>query len=159
MNKYFNPFQTQELRFPSEYRESVEKFTQTRGTGATSPPSRSPFPRMVDIWWLAVCVGANRGKREQVPRDKMHKFIEGSILSSDPWRVEQLCLLAIGFTGNAEVLRNPADLIQLANDLAAGGMPIVLEWLQSGRSDPIWNLSDRIAEGGRTPRPPAEGTP
>ena len=140
MNKYFNPFQAQELRFPTEYRELVEQYTQTRGSGANRSPSRSPFPRMVDIWWLAVCVGANRGKREALPREKMHKFIEGSILASDPWRVEQLCLLALGFTGSVEILRQPGEIVQLANDLAGAGLPTVLEWLQSGKTEPIWNI-------------------
>lgn len=144
MNKYFNPFQSLELRFPEQYREEVEKYTRT-GSAAGTSPSRAPFPRMVDLWWLAVCVAARRGKREPV-REKMHKFMEGSILASDPWRIEQLCLMVIGFTGSTEILRTPPDVVQLANELAAAGLPTVLEWLQSGRSEPIFNVSEQIVE-------------
>ena len=145
-SKYYNPFQTLELRYPEELREAVTRYTQRWEAGKESDPEEAPFPRYIDMWFLAVCVGAQMGKRQPITRETSHKFIEGSIFQSDPWRVELLELLAIGFTGDPQVIRNPRDVIQLANELAAAGMPQVIEMLHEGRAQPIWNLSQQVLE-------------
>lgn len=145
-SKYYNPFQTLELRYPEEYRETVTRYTQRWEAGKDSDPEEAPFPRYVDMWFLAVCVGAQMGRRVPMKRESSHKFIEGSIFQSDPWRVEILELLAIGFSGDPQIIRNPRDVIQLANDLAAAGMPEVREMLREGRAQPIWNLSQQVLD-------------
>lgn len=105
ISKYYNPFQTLELRYPQHFHDNVLDFTQTRSeSGQPSEPDASPFPRYVDMWFLAVCLGARMGKRTPVTRDTSHKFIEGSIFQSDPWRVELLELIAIGFTGDPRII-------------------------------------------------------
>lgn len=146
ISKYYNPFQREELRYPSQYREDVERFTQTRSDGGGSEPDSSPFPRYVDMWFLAVCLGAQMGKRTPVTREDSHRFIEGSIFQSDPWRVELLELLAIGFTGDPQVIKDPREVIHMANELAATGMPEVISMLQSSQDPAIWNLSSALVD-------------
>ena len=63
---YYNPFQNLELRIPEAYREEVDRFCQTQpGGGRRPPPDDSPFERQIDIWFLAVCLGARKGKRTE----------------------------------------------------------------------------------------------
>lgn len=125
----------------------VLRFTQTKSIdGRKSQPAHSPFPRMIDLWFLAVCLGAKRGKRTPTSKEESHKFIEGSIFSGDPWGVDMLCLLAIGYTGNTEILNEPREVIQLANELAATGFPEVFQMLEEGQSEPIWNISTQLFE-------------
>lgn len=147
MDKYYNPYQMQELRFPKIYQEQVQRFTQTKSEdGKKIQPSQSPFPRMVDIWLLAVCFGARKGKRNSLSKEETYKVVEGTIFTSDSWRVDLISLLAIGYTSNAEILNQPREVIQLLNELAAAGLPEVFQMLQDGYSEPIWNISTYLIE-------------
>lgn len=147
MEKYYNPYQMQELRFPKIYFEEIQRYTQTKSEdGKEILPSRSPFPRMVDLWILAACIGVKKGKITSLSRDETYKFIEGSIFTSDPWRVDFISLLAIGFTNNSEILNEPREIIHLVNELAASGLPDVFQMLKEGYSEPIWNISTQLIE-------------
>ncbi len=147
MDKYYNPFQNQELRFPKIYQEQILRFTQTKSDDVKgSQPSQSPFPRMVDLWLFAVCIGAKKGKRTLLTKEETYKFIEGAIFTSDPWRVDLLSLLAIGFSENPNIINKPREIIQMANELAVTGLPEVFQMLTEGYSEPIWNLSTQIVE-------------
>ena len=105
----------------------------------------SPFQRMVDIWFLSVCVAA---RLDMEPADinkyKTRKIIDGSIFGSDPWRVHILMLIAIGKTGDVQIVSEPREMMKLASGLAVAGLPRVIEMLKDGDAEPIWNLSDEI---------------
>ena len=115
----------------------------TRG-GSRPSPDDSPFERQVDIWFLAVCIGARRGRKSQVI--KPHRFMTGEILSRDPFRIELLELLAISFTNDPWILEKPNEMMDLANELAATGLPEVFDLLKDGNAKPIWNLQDNLLE-------------
>ena len=55
-NRYFNPFQAIDINVPVE---SHEAFTQYCQTGGKASIDQSPFPRMIDLWFLSVCVAAH----------------------------------------------------------------------------------------------------
>jgi hypothetical protein len=100
---------------------------------------------MVDLWFLAVCVAARRGlEPADISKYETKKIIDGSIFGSDPWRVHTLMLLAIGQTGDVQVVAEPRRMMTLANGLAVAGLPKVIEMLKEGGAEPIWNLSDAI---------------
>jgi hypothetical protein len=140
-----NPFQNLELRIPEAYRGEVERFCQTQpGGGAKPSPDDSPFERQVDIWFLAVCMGARRGRRSQVI--KPHRFMTGEILSRDPSRIELLELLAISYTDDPWILEKPSEIMDLVNELAATGLPEVFALLKDGNAKPIWNLTDNLLD-------------
>jgi hypothetical protein len=142
---YYNPFQNLELRIPEVYREDVNRFCQTQPDALVrTSPDDNPFPRYVDLWFLAVCLGARKGRR--TPVEKPHRFITGEILSRDPYRIELLELLAISFTGDPWVIDKPSEVIELANELAATGLPELLAMLTSGPAKPVWNLTDALLE-------------
>ena len=140
-----NPFQNLELKIPEAYKDEVDHFCRTMPGGGTKPShDDSPFERQVDIWFLAICAGAKRGKRTKLV--KPHRFIGGDILSRDPYRIELLELLAISLTNDPWILENQSEVMDLANELAATGLPEVIDMLKSGNAKPIWNLTDSLIE-------------
>jgi len=142
VERYYNPFQAIEVLIPKDHHPDFERYCQKSGRGSEK---ESPFPRMIDFWFLALCIAVHEGLD---PRDianvETTKIIEGTIFSSDPWRVDALQLLAIGQTQSAEVVANPRDVMKLANGLAAAGIPRVLELLQENNLEPLDNLLDGI---------------
>jgi hypothetical protein len=100
---------------------------------------------MVDMWFLAVCIAARLGiKPEDLAGRKTTKIIEGSIFTSDPWRVHTLMLIAIAHAGKVDIVSDPRRMMTIANGLAVAGLPKVLEMLKEGGGDPIWNLSEAV---------------
>ena len=145
MTDYYNPFQSLELHIPEVHRGAVDRYSLTQPTGGRRPsPDDSPFPRVVDIWFLAVCLGAARGRGS--PLEDGHKFNTGDILTRDPGRVELLELIAISASGDPDIISTPAECMRLINGLAAAGLPEVLQMLESGNSKPIWNLTDSLLD-------------
>lgn len=139
-----NPFQNLELRIPEAYRDEVDRFCQTQpGGGTRPPPDDSPFERQIDIWFLAVCIGARKGKRTQI---KSYRFITGELLSRDPYRIESLELLAVSYTDDPWILERPSEIMDLANELAATGLAEIIDMLKDGSAKPIWNLTDNLTE-------------
>lgn len=141
IDEFVAGIQNQDLRIPSAEYEAIRRFTMTKGgEGGTKDPDQSPFNRYVDLWWTALCVGAQENKRTKAP--EWHTFVRaGEVLPSNPWRIFQLQLLGVGFTGTIEILRQPGELISLANELAATGLPILIEEMV-GKGIPIWAVSD-----------------
>lgn len=141
-DRYFNPFQAIDINVPVEFHESFTRYCQRSGDSIID---QSPFPRMVDLWFLAVCVAARLGlEPSDIAKHDTRKIIDGSIFGSDPWRVHTLMLIAIGKTGDLEIVSDPRKMIALANGLAVAGLPNVIEMLKDGNADPIWNLSDAV---------------
>ncbi len=141
-DRYYNPFQGIDVSVPEEFREVFQRYCQTGGHAVID---QSPFPRMVDFWFLAVCVAARSDlKPVDIEKKQTYKIIEGSIFGSDPWRVHALMLIAIAKTGSVDVVSEPRRMMALANGLAVAGLPKVIEMLQDGEGEPIWNVSESI---------------
>lgn len=141
-DRYFNPFQGIDVSVPTEYHEDMSRYSQREGRAVID---HSPFPRMVDMWFLAVCTAARQGlEPAEAGKYKTVKIIDGSIFGSDPWRVDTLMLLAIAHTGTVDIVAEPRKIMTLANGLAVAGMPKVIEMLKEGAGEPIWNLSDSV---------------
>ena len=105
--------------------------------------NEAPFPRMVDMWFLALCLGVKEGNRKNLSGVKMHKFMDGTVLISDSWRIDALMLLAISLK-DTTIVAEPTKIINLANEYAAGGLPDVINMLKNGDADAIYNLSDNL---------------
>jgi hypothetical protein len=141
-DRYFNPFQGIDINVPVELHEGFSRYCQTSGNTTID---QSPFPRMVDLWFLAVSVAARLDLEPiDVAKYETRKIIEGSIFGSDPWRVHTLMLIAIGKTGDVQIVSEPRKMMALANGLAVAGLPKVIEMLKEGEAEPIWNLSDSV---------------
>lgn len=141
-DRYFNPFQAIDIHVPAQFHEAFGRYSQTGGSAVID---QSPFPRMVDLWFMAVCVAARLNlEPEDISQYETRKIIDGSIFSSDPWRVHALMLVAIGRTGDIQIVSEPRKMMALFSGLAVAGLPKVMDMLKDGDAEPIWNLSDAI---------------
>jgi len=140
--RYHNPFSGIDLIVPIEQRDVYDRYCQTGGRAVID---QSPFPRMVDFWFTAMCIAARKQlKTQDLSNRETFKFHEGSIFDRDSWRVQAIMLVAIAKTGSVEIVGEPRRMIYIANGLAAAGVPLLVEMLQDGDQAPIWNLSDEV---------------
>ena len=141
-DRYFNPFQAIDINIPVEFHDWFSRYCQR---SSDSIIDESPFPRMVDLWFLSVCIAARLDLNPaDITKYKTRKIIDGSIFGSDPWRVHTLMLIAIGKSGDVQIVSKPRKMMTLANNLAIAGLPKVVEMLKDGDAEPIWNLSDAV---------------
>lgn len=141
-DRYYNPFSGIDIMVPVEFREEFARYCQTGGRAVID---QSPFPRMVDFWFLAVCVAARLGlEPADVSKYDTYKIIEGSIFGNDPWRVHALMLLAIAKSNDLQIVSEPRKMMGIANGLAVAGLPKVLDMIKEGDAEPIWNLSESM---------------
>lgn len=142
MHRYHNPFAGLDLIAPVEQRDAYDRYCQTGGRAVID---QSPFPRMVDLWFTGLSVAAREGLRPiDLSKHATFKFMEGSILDRDSWRVQAVMLIAIAVEDSVEVVGQPRRMMAIANGLAAAGVPLVVDMLRSGDQDPIWNLSESL---------------
>ena len=144
VDRYFNPFQSIDINVPVGHHGAFTRYCQ-----GTSDSNRSiddkPFPRMVDLWFFSVCVAARLElKSADINKYDTRKIIDGSIFGSDPWRVQTLMLIAVGITGDVQIVSEPRKMLSLASGLAVAGLPEVIAMLKDGGADPIWNMSDAV---------------
>lgn len=140
--RFFNPFQAIDISVPVEFHDDFKLYCQREADAVIDD---SPFPRMVDLWFLAVCVAVRFNLEPlEISDFKTVKIIEGSIFGSDTWRVHLLMLMSIAKLDDVDVVSEPRKMMALANGLAVAGLPIVIEMLQDGDAEAIWNLSDAV---------------
>ncbi|MXW55607.1 MAG: hypothetical protein F4Z59_02660 [Gemmatimonadales bacterium] len=139
MATVLNPYANQDLFWPSEFHQNHVKALQGRGD------VRKPFQRQIDLWWCALCLGVKIGQRTRLgPKAKLVKFNDGGILSSDPWRITHLELLALAEFGE-EGLDNPSGTIQMASEYAATGARVIGE-ICMGAAEPTLTLLTQLPD-------------
>ena len=141
-DRYYNPFQAIDINVPVDLHEAFTRYCQR---AADAVIDQSPFPRMIDLWFLSVCVAARLGlEPADIAKYETVKIIDGTIFGSDPWRVHTLMLIAVGKSGDVHIVAEPRKMMTLAGGLAVAGLPKVIEMLKDGDAEPIWNLSDAV---------------
>ncbi len=145
--KQQNPFANIWLAAPAAQEEHYNLYCQTQRTGKASV-KRAPFRRKVDLWFAGLSLAARqRLKPLRLRRNETTSFITGDIFSGDDeWRVSMVMLVAIAVEGDVEVVMEPRRMMDIANGLAAAGVPHIVEMLNNGDQDPIFNLSDALEE-------------
>ncbi len=158
--KGYMPFPNAELRIPIEYKDKMDAYTRTRPTGGERPnPEDAPFPRQLDLWFMGVCLGAISNERVNLSGNQSHKFNTASMLENDAEKIELLELIAIATTGDPYIIGDPRRVIEIANELAAGGLPQVMQMIEDGNSRNIDNLSDKVKAKLLEVLPPAKPEP
>ena len=141
MEALISGLQNQGLRIPKEHLENVRRFTMTGQTESGKNRDDIPFELYVDLWWLALCVGIQEDRRTHVEPNRWHQFVRaGEVLPSTPWRLFQLQLIAIGKSDSTDILSKPGELISMANEYAATGLPLLLNEVL-GSQVPIWAMT------------------
>lgn len=144
--QYDNPFQNLMIISPDIQREDYDHYCQT---GQRTKPYDSPFPRKVDLWFAGLALAA---RKELDPIDlnkkqvKTADIISGSVFNTDGWQAQAIMLIAIAVKGSLEVVLKPREMMDIANGLAAVGVPHIVKMLNDGSQKPIRNLSDAIEE-------------
>jgi len=144
-NQIANPYANLYLKIPKRYLEAFQTYTMTTRTEEGKPKDvdRAPFDRYVDLWWASIGVGVQEGRTSELADP--HNFVTGVVLNQEPWRIIQLELLAIGQTGATDILKQPGQVIDIANRYAATGIPILVEELVR-KLEPIWDVSNYLRD-------------
>ena len=143
-----NAFASTDILLPDTYREYFHTYCLTRTEGSQNSPEHSPFPRMVDMWFLALCIAVKEGLKPGPPvKGKTYKAIEGVVFGSDSWRSNALMLLAIAHTGDIQVTNQPHEMMRIANAYALAGLPRLIAILEERGGDTALDyLSDAVVE-------------
>ncbi len=143
-----NNFASTDIQLPEKYQEYFHAYCLTRTEGSRNNPEDSPFPRMVDMWFLALCIAVNEGlKPDLESKEKTYKAIEGTVFGSDSWRSNALMLVAIAHTGGMEVADRPHEMMRIANGYALAGLPRLITILGEREDDTALDyLSDIVIE-------------
>ena len=138
--QYDNPFVNMNLISPITQRDDYDLYCQA---GRRTKVNVSPFPRKVDLWFAGLSLAARKNlKSIDLTKQKTVDIITGSIFNTDGWQAQAIMLIAIAVKGNLEVVLNPRQMMDIANGLAAAGVPHIVKMLNEGPRTPIWNLSD-----------------
>ncbi len=142
MNPNYNPFQTSALRLPKKYQADIQKYCQKKAK--TSKVLNSPFERIVDLWFLCICVGIYFEEKKEVKNS--YRFMDGSVLKENYNIIETLEVIAIAETNNENIIEEPNKMLEILNQYAFAGIERIFEGLNSGRSDSLWNLTDYLSK-------------
>ncbi len=153
--QYNNPFQNMQIISPETQRGDYDNYCQA-GQSRVSV-KRSPFPRKVDLWFAGLSL-AVRKKLDPIVLKKKDtvNIISGDVFNTDGWQAQAIMLIAIAVEDDLEVVLNPRRMMDIANGLAAAGVPHIIEMLNAGNEEPIWNLSEALDELLRTDNCEAE---
>ena len=139
-----NPFQGMQIISLETQRADYDAYCQS-GQSRVSV-GRSPFPRKVDLWFagLSLAVLKNLEPIDLTKKQKREivSIISGDIFDTDGWQAQAIILIAVARKGNLEVVLKPREMMDIANGLAAAGVPHIVKMLNEGPQTPIWNLSD-----------------
>lgn len=141
-----NPFVTLEVFAPLTLQDYFRRYSQSTGASSVSEFDRKPFPRMVDFWFLAICVAAKLGLKPVTVEGQTYKAIDGPAIASPEWRADALKLIAIGVTGDPNVTNDPKRMMEIANGLAFAGMPRLIEILEEDPDHEVYNFSDALVK-------------
>lgn len=141
-------FASTDIHLPEKFQEYFHAYCLTRAEGSRNNPEDSPFPRMVDMWFLALCIAVKEGlKPASDVQGKTYKAIEGVVFGSDSWRSNALMLLALAHSQDIELLNKPHEMMRIANSYALAGLPRLISILEEREGDTALDyLSDVVSE-------------
>jgi len=145
-----NIFAGQNIYIPNNLREFFARYCQTRSEGSKNKIEDSPFPRMVDFWFLGLGIAAERNLQPIKTQEKKDTYnaIEGNVLSDD-FRADTIMLFCISKHGSIDILDNPAEMLRFANSYALAGIYDLvseLNKINTGIDEPLDYLSNLCAK-------------
>lgn len=143
-----NQFAGTDIYLPENFKEYFRRYCLTRTEGSKNNPEDSPFPRMVDMWFLAMCLAVREGLAPVMDvKGATYKAIEGVVFGSDLWRSNAIMLIAIAHTGGIQVTANQNEMMRIANGFAIAGLPTLIARLEERGGDTALDyLSDEMLE-------------
>ena len=137
-----NPFLNSLVLIPNSQGDFYNSSCQTGKQAINRGKDFSPFPRMIDLWFLAFCMSI-RDTIEPVALvdNDLRRIYQGVGLT--PGQVHIIMLSIINIDGNLSIVTQPGEMMKIANGLAAAGINAV-EHMLKGSNNPIWNLSENL---------------
>ena len=143
-----NIFAGQNIFIPNDLREFFGRYSQTKSEGSKNKIEDSPFPRMVDFWFLGLGIAAERNLEPiNTQKKETYNAIEGNVLSDD-FRADTIMLFCISKHGSIDILDKPAEMLRLANSYALSGVYSLISELnniKTGSDEPLDYLSSLCA--------------
>ena len=144
IQRYDNPFVNIGLIAPKVQSDFYDQYCQTQTIGTTDI-DQTPFPRKVDLWFAGLLFAARQQlKRNNLKDQKTSQFNTGVVFEQDSWRIQMLMLIAVAVKGNVDIVLDPRGMMEIANSLAAAGVPYIVKMLREGDQNPIRNFSDAL---------------
>ena len=140
-----NPFAGIPLLYPRDQQPYYRQYCRS-AEGTTV--DRSPFRRMVDLWFAGLSIAArNDLEPENLSGRRTSQMVLGTVFDgADSWRINAIMLVALHVAKDEDVVSDASRMMAIANGLAAAGVPRVVKLLEEGAQAPIWNLSDALVE-------------
>ena len=145
MQRQHNPFTRSVIRHPADQQECYDVYVQRGDNSISKRSDDKPFIIGVDLWFAGLSIAVREGLTPaDLGKSPVH-LTEGSTLDRQSWRIPMLMLVAMRYSDDKEkVLLNPTEIMNIANGLAAAGVPRIVEMLRDGDAEPIWNISTAI---------------
>ena len=144
-----NVFGGHNIYIPSDLREFFARYSQTRAEGSKNKVEDSPFPRMVDLWFLGLGIAAHR-KLSPISQERKESYnaIEGNVFGNDNFRSDAIGLFCVSKTGGIHCIDKPAEMLRLANSYALAGVYNIVQELEAvrGKDEPLDYLCNLCVE-------------
>lgn len=137
----YNPFMSGGLRLPKKYQKDISKLCEK---DSDKKVLESPFSRIVDLWYLCVCLGAYENKSKEI-KDS-YRFMDGSVLKDDHDKIATLEVVAIAESNDETIIERSSDMLKILNSFAFYGIEVVFSGLKSGHQEGLWNLTDYVED-------------
>ncbi|MGL5370255.1 MAG: hypothetical protein ACRDBF_04395 [Plesiomonas shigelloides] len=138
-----NTFASFQIAIPNKYQDKIKKYCSTGGSNIDI--FNAPFKRQVDFWFVALCISFKEGLLREKVKDT-YNATTAAILSSDPYRIHLMYLIALSDTKSEDILTNPRAIFDICCEYANAGIPYLLELLDDPDQKPVWNIFDYLEQ-------------
>ena len=142
-----NPIADQGIRIKTDYHSYFNEYCRRHAPGLpqAGDADNRPFPRYVDMWFVAFCLGVRQESRDEYTTGNSKRIIDGSILTGETIKIHLIEMAAIAATENDfGVLLDPPRLVRIANEYANGGFPHLLIMLEQENIIPLVGLGREL---------------
>lgn len=150
LNENYNPYQAIDFYASQELHNFLKLYAATSGDEVSEDGSTSKtFNRQIDGWLLSAAFGAaDFVLSEPLEEIKQSvKVISGQVLKGNISAISFLSNLAIGLTGDVEIVRDPRKVVKIASICAESGYLRLKEAMNTGSLvPPAITLATHLAE-------------
>lgn len=138
-----NIFAQYQIEMPKVYQDKIKAFVST-GSNSQSREN-TPFDRQIDFWYMALCL-AFRDDLTPTKEKDTYNAITAEILSRNSYRVNQMQMIALATSKDANILLEPKKMLDVCVGLANAGIPVLLNILSDTEATPLWNMYYELEE-------------
>ena len=135
LNENYNPYQAIDFYASDDFHSFLKQYAATAGDDVSEDGSTSKtFNRQIDGWLLSAAFGAGdfilTEPLEEVKQAV--KVISGQVLKGNISAISFLANLAIGLTGDVEIVKDPRKVVKIAGICAELGYNRLKDAMNTG---------------------------